>query len=90
MWRCSSAGFIPQITPIQLQEKIDKKDQKLDNYKFKCSKRWLLIVADDLRVPSTVDITVLASTHRYITRFDRVFFFWNSTRRYIELQVEKT
>lgn len=86
-WVCSSVGFVPQITPEQLQEKIDKKEQKLDGYKSKCSEVWLLIVADDLRIPSTVDLAALASTHRYITRFDRIFFFWNSSRRYLELQV---
>ena len=86
-WRCSSAGSIPQITPGQLQEKIDKKEQKLDNYKFKCSERWLLIVADDLRVPSTVDLNESALAYRYKTRFDRVFFFWNSSRRFVELQI---
>jgi hypothetical protein len=86
-WCSSSPGRIPEITPEYLQEKIDQKEQKLDNYKSKCSELWLLIVADDLRIPSTVDITESASTHKYTTRFNRVFFFWNSTRRYIELQL---
>jgi len=89
-WHCSSNGFIPQITPEQLQEKIERKDRKLNNYKFNCSERWLLFVADDLRIPSTVDLTVSAFTYQYNTRFDRVFFFWNSSRRYIELQVINT
>ncbi len=86
-WCSSSAGWIPKITPEYLQERIDQKEQKLDNYKSKCSELWLLIVADDLRIPSSVDLPELASAHQYSTRFNRVFFFWNSTRHYIELQL---
>ncbi|MCX5847743.1 MAG: hypothetical protein NTW12_15540 [Deltaproteobacteria bacterium] len=86
-WVCSSIGFVPQLTPEQLQEKIDKKEQKLDSYSSKCCELWLLIVADDLRIPSSVDLTVLASTHHYSTRFDRVFFYWNASRKYVELQL---
>lgn len=86
-WRSSSAGRIPEITPEYLQEKIDQKEQKLDNYESKCSEVWLLIVADDLRIPSSIDLAELASSHKYSTRFNRVFFFWNSTRHYIELQL---
>jgi len=84
-WRCSSSGYIPQITPEQLQEKIDQKEPKPDKYTSRCSNVWLLIVADDCRIPSTVDLSALAFTHHYVTRFERVFFFWNSSRRYIEL-----
>jgi hypothetical protein len=87
LWRCSSAGFIPEITADYLQEKIDQKEQKLDNYMSQCLEIWLLIVADDLRIPSTIDISGSASIHRYRTRFDRVFFFCNATRHYIELQL---
>lgn len=86
-WHSSSAGWIPEVTPKYLQEKIDQKEQKLDNYKSKCSEIWLLIVADDLRIPSSVDLTELVLAHQYSTRFNRVFFFWNSTRSYIELQL---
>lgn len=89
MWRCSSIGIIPEITQEQLQEKIDKKEQKLDSYTQNCSEIWLLIVADDLRVPSSVDLTQSALTYQYKTRFDRAFFFWNSSRRYIELQLSR-
>ena len=86
-WRSSSGGWIPEISPEYLQEIIDLKEQKLDNYKSNLSEIWLLIVADDLRIPSSVDLSVLASVNHYTTRFNRVFFFWNSTRRYIELQL---
>jgi hypothetical protein len=87
VWFCSSSGFVPQITPKQIQEKINAKNQKLDSYKSRCSELWLLLVADYLRIPSMIDLTELAHTHHYVTRFDRVFFFWNSSRRYDEFQL---
>jgi len=86
-WRSSSAGWIPEITPEYLQEIIDQKGQRLENYKSKCSELWLLIVADDVRIPSSVDLSEVALAHQYFTRFNRVFFFWNLSRRYIELQL---
>jgi len=69
LWRCSSAGLIAELTADCLQEKIDQKEQKLDEYRSRCSELWLLIVADDLRIPSTLDVSDSASAHRYRTRF---------------------
>ncbi len=86
-WVCSSAGWIPELTPEQLQKKIDSKEVKLISYKLKCDEIWLLIVADDFRNPSTIDLNEFALTYRYRTGFDRVFFFWNSSRRFVELQL---
>lgn len=88
-WRCSSAGFIPEITADYLQEKINQKEHKVDNYRSQCSELWLLIVADNLRIPSTLDLSKSASMHHYHTKFDRVFFFWNATRQYIEIQLAR-
>jgi hypothetical protein len=85
-WRCSSAGSVPEITKEHLQAVIDKKERKLDNY-TSCSEVWLLFVADDLRIPSTVDLAQSAVTNHYATRFDRVFLFWHSSRRYVELHL---
>jgi len=89
-WCCSSAGFISEITVEQLQKIIDNKESKLDNYKFKCSEIWLLIVSDNIRIPSSVDLSLSSTTHHYNTRFNRMFFFWNSSRKYIELNVSSS
>lgn len=85
-WKCSSAGHVPQITQEDLQAIIDKKDRKLNAY-TSCPEVWLLIVADNLRIPSSVDLTQSAVANHYTTRFNRVFFFWNSSRRYVELHL---
>jgi hypothetical protein len=90
LWRCSSAGFIPEITANYLQEKIDQKEEKYDVYRSQCSELWLLIVADDLRIPSFLDMSGSASLHHYRTRFDRIFFFWNASRHYFELQLTRS
>lgn len=86
-WSTSSAGWVPEVSSEYVQEKIDQKEQKLNNYKSVCSEVWLLIVADDLRIPASIDLTDLALKHQYVSKFDRVFLFWNSTRRYVELQI---
>lgn len=88
-WFCSSAGWIPEVTPEDIQKKINHKETKLSSYKSRCSEIWLLLVIDDLRIPSSVDSSREASTYQYSTRFDRVFIFWNSTRCFIELLLAK-
>lgn len=86
-WNCSSVGWIPDITPEYLQQKINQKNQKVDVYKLNCSEIWLLIVANYSRNPSVVDLSEQAIIHTYSTRFDRIFFFWNGTRQYKELHL---
>ena len=86
-WYCPSIGFIPAITQEDIQGTIEGKERKLDSYTTKCSEVWLLIVANEFRVPSTVDLTQPAMEHCYQTQFDRVFFFWNFDRRFIELRL---
>lgn len=88
-WRASSSGYIPEITPEQLQEEIDRKEEKLSSYRSRCPEVWLLIVADDRRHPSIVDLASQSISHHYRTHFDRVFFFWNSSRRFVELQLSR-
>jgi len=85
-WFCNCAGWVVEITPEQLQETICKKEQKLASYRARCSDVWLLIVADNARIPSTVDLEESAISYRYATDFNRVFFFWNSPPRFVELQ----
>jgi len=84
-WECSSVGFIPTLTSQNVQDVIDKKECKLDRYLLKCSEVWLLMVADALRIPSSVELDRSALSHCYMTRFDRIFFFWNADRKLIEL-----
>lgn len=87
-WRSSSSGWIPEITPEYLQERIDQKDLKLKTYKSKCSELWLLIVADNLRIPSAVDLSDMAISHQYPTGFDRIFLFWDSSKSFVELKLK--
>ncbi len=86
-WCCSSAGFVPELTEQHIQAKIDGKEKKLEKYRGRCSEIWLLMVADNLRFPNSVELTESALNNRYTTQFDRVFFFWDSDRRWRELCV---
>ena len=87
LWICFSEGSIPEITADYLQGWIIKKEEKVEDYRSKCSEVWLLIVADYSRIPTTLDISDDAAAHCYRTNFDRVFFFWHSISQYIELQL---
>jgi hypothetical protein len=78
-WFCSSPGIKPALNADYLQKWISKKEGKVDEYRSKCSEIWLLIVVDESRNPSTMDISWAASIHRYHTKFDRVFIFWNAS-----------
>jgi hypothetical protein len=84
-WRCSSAGFIPPINSVRIQKILNNKDSKVESYKINCQTIWLLIVVDDFRIPSSLDYEKSAATHKYLTSFDRVFLFWNSSKYLIEL-----
>jgi hypothetical protein len=85
-WRASSAGFVPMLGPDYVQAVIDRKEPKLVTYNDKCAEVWLLIVAEALRAPSSVDIDGSAVTHKYTTNFDRVFFLWYFDHSLLELK----
>jgi hypothetical protein len=85
-WSCWSSDFVSSITRKDIQAVIERKECKLDIYEAKCSEVWLLIVADMHSASSTVELTQSAVEHRYQTRFDRVFFFWNWDRVFVELE----
>jgi hypothetical protein len=88
-WCCSGNSFVRELSPEQLQATIDKKEQKVNSYREKCAEIWLLIVADDVRPPSTLDLAPSAVTHPYATTFDRVFVFWDAKRKYVELALRQ-
>ena len=79
-------GFIPHLLREEVQAVIDQKNQKVEVYRKKCSKVWLLIVAEGMPssmfdVPPGFDKTV------FRTDFDRVFFLQSFGTRPMELRV---
>jgi hypothetical protein len=48
-WSPNSAGIVCTLTPAHLQEEIDKKAYKINDYKKRAEELWLLIVADRTR-----------------------------------------
>jgi hypothetical protein len=87
LWKWSGSGWSIELTPKLIQDEIDKKEDKLVIYKLKCETAWLLLVVDDSRNPSFLDISHSSLEHIYETKFDRVFIFWNATLRFVELQL---
>jgi hypothetical protein len=88
LWNWSGSGWYFDMNPEFIQDQIDKKENKLAIYKSNCDTEWLLLVADDSRNPSFLEITDSIFKHTYKTKFDRVFIFWNASKRFVELQLE--
>lgn len=88
-WIAVSAGFVPSIAPEDIQARIEAKESKLDDYKTRCSEVWLVIVADEFQVSSTVNLARPVMEHGYATEFDRVFFFCNYERKFFEFKLIK-
>lgn len=86
-WKCLGVVFIPSINENDIREKIIEKENKLYQYKEKCEKVWLLIVADEFRISSTINLTSQAIRYNYQTGFDRVFVFWVFSGKIVELKV---
>jgi len=88
-WYAKSIGFPPVISSKDIEEKIGAKESKLDDYRTRCSAVWLLLVAAEYKIASTVELERSVWEHRYATEFDRVFFFWNFRRSFRELKLAK-
>lgn len=87
LWKWSGSGWYIELSPKLIQDEIGKKEDKLAIYKLKCEIEWLLLVADDSRNPSFLDISDSSIKHIYKTKFDRVFIFWNAAHTFVELQL---
>jgi hypothetical protein len=76
-----STSFIPE-----LQDSIDKKNKKIDDYLNACNECWLLIVADRTRADQKFSFTPPMNTHVYKSEFKKTFFLEIAERRYWELR----
>ncbi len=87
-WRSSSSGWIAEQPPEYIQQRIDEKEKKRQQY-APCDAMWLLMVAHDSRHPSCVELSQEALTHHYSTNFDRVFLLWYATNYLFEFSVSR-
>lgn len=84
-WYPNRGGGYGEADVARVQETIDRKSQKLDKYRAKCVRVWLVIVVDGFAPSSFMDLSGAAIGHTYWSPFDRVFYFESFDRRVVRL-----
>lgn len=84
-WHCPEGGAVPELPINQLQETIDRKNERLPRYRQTVPEVWLVIIYD-LGMSSWFDSTTATLNHRYKSQFDRTFLF-NWFRQSVVLMV---
>ena len=80
------AGLVSVIAG-EIQVLINKKDKKVADYLKKCQEIWLLIVADGVRISSSIDISPNTLNTQFKSQFNRVLFYDRERKRVFDLQV---
>ena len=74
------------IDPIEeLQQVIEGKGKRIKEYRKKCDECWLLIGVDEWTAPEAVTLTERGITHKYETKFSRVYFLRNIEQKLYRL-----
>ena len=87
-WSPVDVGFILEMNPKNLQAVINKKNDLYQNYRKRCDGVWLLVVADEAGLSSTVDFSQAAKDHVYSSVFDRTFLFFSFEAEVVELRTQ--
>ena len=79
-WSTPTAGFLPKLSPSDVQQEIDRKNKKVHLYLQCCSRVWLVICTHAEGLSSIVDISSEALAASYESTFEHVFIFkWPSS-----------
>ena len=74
-WHAPTFAWATELTPKQVQETINRKSTKYDDYLTNCDSVWLIIVAHTFETSSLFDIPQGAIDSKYEYPFDRVYLF---------------
>lgn len=74
-WVPADSGWIPSITPPQIQTLIDQKNRKRAGYRPCADEYWLLLCADGFSVAGSFELDAACHEHRFKSSFDRVGYF---------------
>jgi len=74
-WTSEGAGVVAPLNPVRLQEAIDKKAVKIENYKKRAKEIWLLIVADRTLPSQLVSIMSDFPLGSISSPFAKTFYF---------------
>jgi hypothetical protein len=87
LWDFRQGGLVPSWSPSFIQAAIDKKEQLYDEYREKCDRAWLVLLAEHDFASSWGEHTHSSRTNVYVTRFERVLVFRTLSGDVSELQV---
>ncbi len=76
IWRAPLGSFVPTMNPQQIQDILDQKNCRCDEYGKKCDEIWLVIVMDRFRASSFALIPEGVANSVYAHRFDSAFLFF--------------
>jgi len=77
-WTASKTGWIPKLSPTEIQNEIGKKQEKYFCYLEKCSCAWLVLMTNvGESLGTRVNFSTDVWNHRYETLFDQVWIFQN-------------
>ncbi|MGD2205655.1 MAG: hypothetical protein PVH17_02645 [Anaerolineae bacterium] len=74
LWSSPSAGWI-ELLPEELEDLILSKDAKVNEYLQRCSRVWLVIVADGQHISSTAELPGEIRQHQIQSQFERILFY---------------
>jgi hypothetical protein len=88
LWVPTRGAFAPTLTPLDLQQRIEEKEDKVNSYRQKCSQVWLLIVASGFEPSTFGELAPEVEGFRFETSFDRVFFLHHADELIVELSTQ--
>jgi hypothetical protein len=88
-WVFIDAGFVPDIPSSRIKDILLKKESKIDFSKDYFKELWLLIIAYDIRISANLELCEESKTETYLSKFDKVFFLWSSSKSYFQFNIKK-
>ncbi len=88
-WRAKGGGRVQSDCIELLAEAIESKNKLLPAYLKKCSRCWLLLVADGLNDSNLIQPYKESFRHIYHSSFDRTFYLEAFSRSVIDLNTSK-
>lgn len=88
-WTPVRAGFVPTITPLDLQQIMRNKEAKVPSYRQHCQEVWLLIVARGFEPSTFGDLESEIEGYEFQSGFDRIFFLHHFDGSVSELHVRR-
>lgn len=85
LWVPTRGAFVPTLTPLDLQKRIEEKEGKVTSYRQKCSQVWLLMVAHGFEPSTHCELAPEVERFQFETDFDRVFFLHHADELIVEL-----